>query len=166
MNWVIEMMRSIATSPERSRFDDFLSASIGEEGNGMALSVVSALARLDLDPWREAASLAAMPKKAAAERMAWLISTLPDRTIALPDPEALAMRLVALLPRPRDAERPRSAPVRRAPGKADPRIIVFVILMAFLLSTQFLMRSRQSAAPADNGGAPAFNAVSSPGPAR
>lgn len=30
--------------------------------NGMTLSVVSALARLDLDPYREAARLAAMPR--------------------------------------------------------------------------------------------------------
>ena len=38
-------------------FDPFLFAAIGEEQNGMLLSVLSALARLDLDPWYEAASL-------------------------------------------------------------------------------------------------------------
>ena len=32
----------------------------------MLLSVLSALARLDIDPWREAADLARMPKTAAA----------------------------------------------------------------------------------------------------
>ena len=36
-------------------FDDFLCASIGEEENGMALSVMSAFARRNVDPWEEAA---------------------------------------------------------------------------------------------------------------
>jgi hypothetical protein len=40
----------------RSEFGAFLFASIGEESNGMALSVISALARLGIDPWQEACS--------------------------------------------------------------------------------------------------------------
>ena len=32
-------------------FDDFLCASVGEEENGMALSVMSAFARRNVDPW-------------------------------------------------------------------------------------------------------------------
>lgn len=39
-------------------FDKFLCASIGEDRNGTMLSVLSALARLDVDPWQEAADLA------------------------------------------------------------------------------------------------------------
>ena len=35
-------------------FDDFLFASIGDDRNGPSLSVFSALARLDVDPWKEA----------------------------------------------------------------------------------------------------------------
>lgn len=41
-----------------SEFDAFLFAAIGEDRNGMPLSVVSFLARMDLDPWYEASSLA------------------------------------------------------------------------------------------------------------
>jgi hypothetical protein len=37
-----------------AEFDNFLYASIGADRNGMPLSVLSALARLDLDPWEEA----------------------------------------------------------------------------------------------------------------
>jgi hypothetical protein len=41
-----------------SEFDEFLGASICEDRNGTGLSVLSALARLDVDPWIEATSLA------------------------------------------------------------------------------------------------------------
>ena len=42
-----------------SEFDDFLHARIVEDGNGLPLTVLSALARLNMDPWDEAARLAA-----------------------------------------------------------------------------------------------------------
>jgi hypothetical protein len=35
-------------------FDEFLRASIGEDRNGTGLSVLSAFARLNVDPWQEA----------------------------------------------------------------------------------------------------------------
>jgi len=40
-------------------FDEFLCAPIGADRNGTGLSVLSALARLNVDPWQEATSLAA-----------------------------------------------------------------------------------------------------------
>jgi len=58
-------------------FDQFLGASIGEDRNGTRLSVLSALARLDVDPWKEATSLARMPREAAAVRLTELIEALP-----------------------------------------------------------------------------------------
>ena len=38
-----------------SDLNDFLFASVGDEQNGMPLSVISALTRLGVDPWEEAA---------------------------------------------------------------------------------------------------------------
>ena len=64
---------------QRSQLDDFLFAPIGCEKNGMTLTVLSALARLDIDPWREAASLAQMPRESAAFRMSSLIAELPEK---------------------------------------------------------------------------------------
>lgn len=66
----------------------------------MVLSVLSALARLDIDPWQEAAKLSGLPGGAATQRLASLIAALPDELSAYPDPETVAARLVALLPRP------------------------------------------------------------------
>ena len=56
-----------------SRYNDFLFAPICEDADGMRLSVLSALARMDVDPWEEATKLAAMPKAIAQST---LISTL------------------------------------------------------------------------------------------
>jgi hypothetical protein len=82
-----------------SEFDEFLFAVIGEDRNGMSLSVVSMLARVDLDPWQEAAALAALPKEVAAQRLAPLLEALPERTLQQTSAATTAARLVALLPR-------------------------------------------------------------------
>jgi hypothetical protein len=59
-----------------SDLNDFLFAAVGDEPNGMPLNVISALTRLGMDPWEEAARLAALPKALAAE------SGADDRPIA------------------------------------------------------------------------------------
>ncbi len=82
-----------------SEFEPFLLATIGEEKNGMPLSVLSALARQDIDPWQEAADLARMPKEAAKRRLATLMAGFATRQLSVPDPGATPSRLIALLPR-------------------------------------------------------------------
>jgi len=81
-------------------YDNFLFAQVGEEKNGMMLSVVSALARLDLDPWREADSLSHMTGQAAGERLTALLSSLPTAQVSALTSATVA-RLVGLLPRSR-----------------------------------------------------------------
>jgi hypothetical protein len=48
-------------------YEEFLFASVCEDANGMRLSVISALARTNVDPWEEASRLAAMPKAIRGE---------------------------------------------------------------------------------------------------
>ena len=80
-----------------SDLNDFLFAPVGEEKNGVTLSVLSGLTRLGLDPWEEAARLTPLPKARAAEALATLIARLPiDRTRALDD-LVIRRRLVELL---------------------------------------------------------------------
>jgi len=67
---VIVMMRSGIPSPLASEFDDFLFAPIGEDNNGMPLGVVSALARLDVDPWVQADKLLRLPGKVSVVELA------------------------------------------------------------------------------------------------
>src|SRR5665213_2233484 len=94
------MTRAIPSPLVGSEFDDFLFAPIGEDQNGTLVSVLSGLARSDVDPWLEAAKLAQLPGEAATKELAALIDALPDRAASYPDPRTIAARLIALLPRP------------------------------------------------------------------
>ena len=93
------MTQAATVMSRSSEFDAFLFAPVGEERNGMLLSVLSALARLDIDPWREAADLARMPGKLASQRLASLIETFPDLPTPPAGSETTTARLIALLPR-------------------------------------------------------------------
>ena len=81
-----------------SDLNDFLFASVGDEQNGMPLSVISALTRLGVDPWEEAARLAVLPKVLAAETLAPMIARLSFGRPQRSDSVAIAQRLVGLLP--------------------------------------------------------------------
>jgi hypothetical protein len=157
------MTHSASAAIERSQFDNFLFAPIGQEQNGMVLSVLSALARLDVDPWGEAASLARMSRDAATERMGLLIAALPAEASHRVDPEAVATRLVALLPRHQISK---STSIKNAPGATvvtiDRRVLVFFILLGFMLGMQLLARSVQPPVPADGGRGSAPGAVQAP----
>src|SRR5689334_25203804 len=56
----------------------FLYAEIGQQENGTPLTVLSAFARLGLDPWREAARLARLSKDDAARELARMMARLPQ----------------------------------------------------------------------------------------
>ena len=81
-----------------SPYNAFLFARVGEEQVGMPLTVLSALTRLGLDPWQEAARLAAMPRETAARVFAVTIAMLPEGDWKASDSEAIATRLVEWLP--------------------------------------------------------------------
>jgi hypothetical protein len=80
-----------------TQFDSFLFAAIGESKEGMCITVLSALARLNVDPWRKAAELSRLPGDVAGQKLASLIATLPDLRSANLEP-GLIDRLVTLLP--------------------------------------------------------------------
>ncbi|WP_148219228.1 hypothetical protein [Azospirillum sp. B510] len=82
----------------QSDLSAFLFAPLWEEKNGTPLSVLSALARLDIDPWAEAARLAVLPKDVAASALAIILRRLPMEQSAMPDTGAAAERAVTLLP--------------------------------------------------------------------
>jgi hypothetical protein len=63
-------------APLRPDLDDFLFAAVGDERNGIPLSMISALTQLGLDPWDEAGRLSALAKQEAVERLTELILRL------------------------------------------------------------------------------------------
>ena len=90
----------------KSEFNDFLFAPIGEEKNSAILTVLSALARLGMDPWQESARLAQLSKAMAIQRLTTLIAGLPEGRWASADAGDIAARLVDLLPAKRVFETP------------------------------------------------------------
>ncbi len=82
-----------------SRYDAFLFAPVREEADGMRLSVLSALVRMNVDPWVEAARLAAMPKEEAERTLVSTFDLVSTSIGKPPEADAIAARLVRLLHR-------------------------------------------------------------------
>lgn len=150
----VNMKAGAATTTAGSDFDEFLYAPIWEERNGMLLSMLSALARLNVDPWDEAARLARLPREAATRFLTTLISALPDAPTARADPRALAERLIALLPQ-RVATNGRGSDPAAVMGFSGNRhaftrnVVLYIILTAFFLGAQWLMgHAQQTPLPA------------------
>jgi hypothetical protein len=126
-------------------FDTFLYASVGEDNNGMPLTVLSALARVDVDPWEEASKLTQLPRESAVTQLASLLGALRMPVVGL-DPPCIAAALIALLPCPRDRMPPmlKAAFERAAPTK-NPALVSYLYtvmtLMIFMLLSQWLMGS-------------------------
>jgi hypothetical protein len=124
----------------------------------MPLSVLSALARLDVDPWSEAAVLAELPGDAARQRLATLIAELP--AVANEDPVATAARLVELLPgRTRTHMAWRQA-VRDADLLARLRALRVGVVLGALIGFQWIIPSCESARHWDSSSAPTSRTTS------
>ena len=97
-----------------SAYNDFLFGSLGKDAAGTEVTMLSALSRLGVDPWQEAARLASLPRDAAAEALAATILRLPDRTGPAAEVPKIASRLVALLPEGAVADIPQTKEARVA----------------------------------------------------
>jgi hypothetical protein len=165
-----EMTRAVVFSSLASEFDDFLFAPIREDKNGTLLSVVSALARLDVDPWDEAAKLAEMPGEAATQRLSALLASLPAEPASDPERRTIAARLVGLLPqRPvadGSARKPGPRAAATAKSQAVTYAIYYVIFMLFILLSQWLIGSRQAPVQMGEVSTPSSVTVASPAPPR
>ena len=75
------MVLRSAYAPVFPEMDPFLFASVGEEVGGIPLSVLSALARLGLDPRNEAARLSHLTREAAASQLGRLFAELPSHPL-------------------------------------------------------------------------------------
>jgi hypothetical protein len=160
---VVTVTPATSISFFRPEFDDFLYAPIGADGVEMPLSVLSALARLDVDPWMEAAELSELPKGAAAQRLASLIARLPGGRWTPADSTAIADRLVELLPSPSGSEVP-FAPkpllgLREMTGSAIAKVLLCAVLAVTAL---IIAASREPSSQGNLADAPAFSTASPP----
>src|SRR3982074_375493 len=95
-----------AYAPMLPEFDSFLYASVGEEVDGVPVSVLSALSRLGLDPRDEAARLSHLTKETAADQLARMIARLSDRGWPLSEARRIAGGVIERLPPSRTRGKP------------------------------------------------------------
>jgi hypothetical protein len=121
--------------PLRPDLDNFLFAPVGEEQDGIPLSVISALTRLGLDPWDEATRLSSLERREAVDQLVPLIVRLPGMRRA--EARDIALDLVALLPTSSSTRGPaevrRSGLRKSAPAKTF-WLICFLLVAAVLVS--------------------------------
>lgn len=117
-----------STSALGATFNRFLFASVTGDAEAH-LNVVSVLARLDLDPWQEAAELSRLRGEAAADRLASLLARCPGVILRNSDLGLMAQRLIALLPRS-DVPTATSRDGRFATAAGlDRTVVIAVVLM-------------------------------------
>jgi len=92
------MLGHASTSVAELAFGRFLCASICEQNNGTAVTVLSALVRADIDPWEEATRLATMPRAKAEATLSSILRQMSDQSWTDAEVEAISERLVKLLP--------------------------------------------------------------------
>lgn len=130
------------------RFDEFLFASVCVDRGGHSLSVLSALARMDVDPWEEASRLAAMPNPSAVKTLA--VALIQQKSWPDSEAEAVAARLIQLLPR--DSERPQTT--AKTPASGAPLTgywwiwVGFAVAMALHSPTHRATTKQDAPAPA------------------
>jgi hypothetical protein len=96
---VVDLANSPSATSLGAEFNPFLFASIDDGVSEEPLSVVSTLARLDLDPWQAAVVLTLMPRRAAIERSDTLLAKVSLAAPSCPESGAIAPRLIGFLPR-------------------------------------------------------------------
>jgi hypothetical protein len=172
------MAQSSAFGGPTGVFDAFLYAAIDEDQHGVPLTVLSALARRDLDPWEEAARLGRLPAPVAVRELADLVAGIAPGPIPRADSETIAARLQALLPRSAPRAVPdgdgREAGVRRViaadPGARRPSLrgppaqpvatelkprhalsyfLFYLVFVALLICSQWLNPSSETKAGVD-----------------
>jgi hypothetical protein len=141
------MMSAVTIARLGREYDRFLYASVGDDNNGMPLTILSALARVDVDPWEEASKLTRLPPESAATQLASLLGALRHTPVTDLDPARLAAPLIALLPAPRDhAPSLLRAFAQAAPAK-HPQVVSTLLTVStyliFMLLIQWLTGSLQ-----------------------
>jgi hypothetical protein len=128
-------------APLRPDLHNFLFATVGEERNGIPLSMISALAQLGLDPWDEASRLCSLAKQEAVERLAGLILRLPG-TRRPSEARQIAFGLIDVLPTHNGPPGPVESIGRLKPQNIAPGKTFWLICLALAMAAFILMRTQ------------------------
>lgn len=125
-------------NPHDPALERFLFASVGEDRDGSIVTVLSALARLKLDPWEVAAELASSGRQAAVSRLGTLLSRCKDVPALATENGEVARTLAPLLPGAAPAATSFSDALHKgiafSPGTILSVAVVILILIQVILS--------------------------------
>ncbi|PHO02164.1 hypothetical protein CSC82_19815 [Rhodobacteraceae bacterium 4F10] len=134
------MADSNVLNPHPPEFDQFLYASVGEDRNGYVVTVLSTLARLGLDPWKEAAELVTLERDDARARLGELLARFRDVPALASDHGRIARDLSQLLPAgPTSGALQRAASTVAGDRPGTSRAIWAVFAIVFLLFQMFIV---------------------------
>ena len=156
------MTHSPSTTGLGLAYNAFLFASITDDSGAAPLNTVSVLARLDIDPWQEAAELTNLPRDLAIQRLAALLARLPGRPNGLPDSETIAMRLVALLPGRTGADAPVPAQTNNSGAALNSTFVAIGVGLAVVVLLSGLFQATNDQTAAQTGGKPAVASSARP----
>ena len=143
----VRTSRAAPSPPAGVIYGSFLRASVQEYQDGGSLSVLSALARLDLDAWSEASELARLPTDAAVQRLSSLlrrVRSVPDEHIGT---KALAAELIKLLPSPAAVKPPVLQPRSRLTTALTAALIAMVISSMIMFGLDFVAQQDHASLP-------------------
>jgi hypothetical protein len=119
-------------------FNKFLYSAVSDDSDPMPVSVLSALARHNVDPWHEAAQLAQMPKRVAITRLASMIPAVKSDPTPQRRAELIAARLIELLPAPSVLGMPRLIGLPASQPAQRLGLLAGIALGIFLLALMIL----------------------------
>lgn len=123
-------------NPHPPEFERFLYASVGEDRNGSIVTVLSTLARLNVDPWQEARELAGLGREAAGVRLNALLSRVRDVPALEQDDGRVAQELTGLLPD--HAARATAGSASGAKGWTMSTGLIWTLMAVLFFATQLL----------------------------
>lgn len=148
----------------RTDLNDFLFTTIADDPNGPHVTMLSVLARTGVDPWMEAAGLAALSRENATQKLVLLLAGVPNGPAPGDDTANLVARLVAQLhasPKPR--VKPGTPSAADIPSENSPlpsfaalprflRLAIYSLAVLILMALSYrALASGAAAAPADQG---------------
>ena len=112
----------------------------------MRLSVLSALARMNVDPWEEATKLAAMPRAIAQSTLISTLDLLTGRSWKPAEAEVVAERLIQLLPQGGETALSSAGEIA---GVRAQRTNYWLVWLVFAMAISFLSPHHQAKTDAD-----------------
>jgi hypothetical protein len=149
-------------------FNDFLYAAVGVDRKEMQVTVLSTLARQDLDPWTQAAELCGLPQETAIQRLTSMLPVLPG-ACSLAERRALAGHLIALLPDRLAAPGLVAKLTPRMPLASDEPVrgeVLFMAMLFMLLSQWAFLHAMDNAKTTVAAAAPEVAASTAAAPER